>query len=469
MSEDGGKTFVDMPGETQPYLVIDTALPMMQGWQYRVRNASGDTSAPVTLQISNDIMLLPVQAGASTEWAFEAQSGAVSQFGDASKQTITLRNAAATTGTPGFYASAKITIPQEYVDANATVDITYHLDSIDSPGGNICISAVQSGDSDWAYNPDRDRLVSSANAGQTVTEHFTLSSQYIKNNEVALTMWNNGRIVNEWAQVTITQVKVNGVPMTPGGKPTLARTSHSGYDVADISACKELPLPGGGQLTITAINKIYDGTETVAKASIGSPVSPSVAQQLLARATIAYSSGSSTSGTASSGSGCIDAGKYTATVTLQAADAQKYGINQTASCTFQIAARPLHLYSYNNDRVYDGTDQGTIRNIQIKPFDATAASGIVDRDKGKVTLSSASVSGGYKETIHQTAGQQIDMVRGGSLTLTGERAGNYRISTEDYTGAITPRGLTVHSLYQDPGDTGNNPRNVKVYDGTNRG
>ena len=467
MSEDGGKTFVDMPGETQPYLVIDTALPMMQGWQYRVRNASGDTSAPVTLQISNDIMLLPVQAGASTEWAFEAQSGAVSQFGDASKQTITLRNAAATTGTPGFYASAKITIPQEYVDANATVDITYHLDSIDSPGGNICISAVQSGDSDWAYNPDRDRLVSSANAGQTVTEHFTLSSQYIKNNEVALTMWNNGRIVNEWAQVTITQVKVNGVPMTPGGKPTLARTSHSGYDVADISACKELPLPGGGQLTITAINKIYDGTETVAKASIGSPVSPSVAQQLLARATIAYSSGSSTSGTASSGSGCIDAGKYTATVTLQAADAQKYGINQTASCTFQIAARPLHLYSYNNDRVYDGTDQGTIRNIQIKPFDATAASGIVDRDKGKVTLSSASVSGGYKETIHQTAGQQIDMVRGGSLTLTGERAGNYRISTEDYTGAITPRGLTVHSLYQDPGDTGNNPRNVKVYDGTN--
>ena len=53
MSEDGGKTFVDMPGETQPYLVIDTALPMMQGWQYRVRNASGDTSAPVTLQISN--------------------------------------------------------------------------------------------------------------------------------------------------------------------------------------------------------------------------------------------------------------------------------------------------------------------------------------------------------------------------------------------------------------------------------
>ena len=199
MSEDGGKTFVDMPGETQPYLVIDTALPMMQGWQYRVRNASGDTSAPVTLQISNDIMLLPVQAGASTEWAFEAQSGAVSQFGDASKQTITLRNAAVTTGTPGFYASAKITIPQEYVDANATVDITYHLDSIDSPGGNICISAVQPGDSDWAYNPDRDRLVSSANAGQTVTEHFTLSSQYVKNNEVALTMWNNGRIVNETA------------------------------------------------------------------------------------------------------------------------------------------------------------------------------------------------------------------------------------------------------------------------------
>ena len=63
MSEDGGKTFVDMPGETQPYLVIDTALSMMQGWQYRVRNASGDTSAPVTLQISNDITLLPVQAG----------------------------------------------------------------------------------------------------------------------------------------------------------------------------------------------------------------------------------------------------------------------------------------------------------------------------------------------------------------------------------------------------------------------
>ena len=463
MSEDGS-TFVDMPGETQPYLVIDTALAMMQGWRYRVRNADGQYSAPVTLTISNDRWLLPVQNG-GPEWSFIAENGAAAQYSDSSKRTISMRNAATVTGTAGFYVSASVQIPQEYVSANATVDITYRLDAIDSPGGNICISAVRPEDTAWSYNPDRDRLVSSANVGLTVTEHFTLKSEYVKDNRISLTMWNNARERSEWAQITVTEVKVNGVAITPGGKPTLSRTGHSGYDVTDIAACRDLPTPTGGSLTIKAANKVYDGAETVAVASIGSSVPPATVQELLQNATIRYSSGASTSGTAGSGSQCIDAGQYTATVTLRAADADKYGINQTATCTFRIEPRPLHLYSYGNNKTYDGEDTGTIKNITIKPFDATAVSGIVARDNGQVSLNKTTVAGSYDGTIHQTNNKAVAMIRSEALALTGARAGNYLISTEDYTGAISARGLAVHSLYQDPGDTDNNPRNVKIYDG----
>lgn len=43
---------------------------------------------------------------------------------------------------------------------------------------------------------------------------------------------------------------------------------------------------------------------------------------------------------------------------------------------------------------------------------------------------------------------------------------NYKLGTEDYTGAIKPRGVVVHSRYLDDPD---DPRNVKAYDGTDKG
>ena len=42
---------------------------------------------------------------------------------------------------------------------------------------------------------------------------------------------------------------------------------------------------------------------------------------------------------------------------------------------------------------------------------------------------------------------------------------NYILGNEDYTGAITPRPVTVHSLYLDNPEQ---PRNVKTYDGTDK-
>ncbi len=195
--------------------------------------------------------------------------------------------------------------------------------------------------------------------------------------------------------------------------------------------------------------------------------------QILARGTVSYSSGATISGSAASGSRCIDVGVYTATFTPGGDDARYFSYNNTSdvagrTTSFEITKRPLYLYSYNNNKQYDGTDAATVRDVLFKAYSSTNSTGVVPSDAGNVTVSPTSFAGNFNGIVNQTNGQQIPISRNEnvSISLSGTRAHNYMIAGEDYTGAITARQLHVHSLYQDPGDPPNNPRNIKQYDGT---
>lgn len=168
-------------------------------------------------------------------------------------------------------------------------------------------------------------------------------------------------------------------------------------------------------------------------------------------------------------SGAINTGVYIATLTLKSeySDWVLDAANSDLEATLTITPRQVDVKSVNNDKVYDGTSSGTIKNIQI-------VSGVVAGDT--VNLTATTVAGGYldadgKPTSNQSNGTQLTMARNKALSpLDVSHTGgsdpycNYVLGTETYSGAIAAKGLKLHSLYLEEPEY---PRNVKVYDGTN--
>lgn len=123
---------------------------------------------------------------------------------------------------------------------------------------------------------------------------------------------------------------------------------------------------------------------------------------------------------------------------------------------FDIYPRPLHLYSYDNNKIYDNISTAKVSDIKIKA--ATADSGIVHGDT--VALNSTLAYGYYcenyapedfaktsfRESIH-TGLHSIKTVT--ILELINNPFDNYYIASEDFTGIINPRPLYVHSQYHD--------------------
>lgn len=123
---------------------------------------------------------------------------------------------------------------------------------------------------------------------------------------------------------------------------------------------------------------------------------------------------------------------------------------------FDIYPRPLHLYSYDNNKIYDNISTAKVSDIKIKA--ATADSGIVHGDT--VALNSTLAYGYYcenyapedfaktsfRESIH-TGLHSIKTVT--ILELINNPFDNYYIASEDFTGTINPRPLYVHSQYHD--------------------
>lgn len=181
---------------------------------------------------------------------------------------------------------------------------------------------------------------------------------------------------------------------------------------------------------------------------------------------------------ATSGSKIINAGEYVVTLSLtQEAINNGYSLTEDSvtSANLTVTKRPINLYSYHNNKVYDKTSAGFISGIAIA--ERTGDSGVIAGDT--VRLNTTTAYGAYvdkngENTIHNSKtnnnGKEYEMRRNASLSdlsivhdQTSDPHYNYKLESEDYTGAITPRGVYVHSLYlEDP----ENPRNVKAYDGT---
>lgn len=254
---------------------------------------------------------------------------------------------------------------------------------------------------------------------------------------------------------------------------SFARNTRSAYDI-DV-------VPDGldGRRTVkvslSANDRIYDGTETNAEVSFlldGGGTLPSAdANELLAALQVTYTETGKTTDANGTGSEAIHSNNlelYHAMVTPKDTAAPilaKYLLEfeNGGKCTFRILPRPLHVYSTDNDREYDGTANATVTNLKFR--DADGESGVVAGDKVAVTPGSFA---GVHSAIDQTNGKQVKITRRVDvrLSLANNELGDYYIASEEYTGAVLPRSLYVHSLYLDAGDDANNPRNIKQYDGT---
>ncbi len=252
-----------------------------------------------------------------------------------------------------------------------------------------------------------------------------------------------------------------------------SRNTRSAYDI-DV-------VPDGldGRRTvkvaISAEDRVYDGTETNAQVSFrldgGGTLPEADAEELLAALQVTYTETGKTTDANGTGSEAIHSNNlelYHATVAPKDAASPilaKYLLEfeNDGKCTFRILPRPLHVYSTDNDREYDGTTNATVTNLKFRAADDE--SGVVAGDKVAVTPDSFA---GVHSVIDQTDGKQVEITRRVDvrLSLSNNELGDYYIASEEYTGAVLPRSLHVHSLYLDDGDDANNPRNIKQYDGT---
>ena len=181
----------------------------------------------------------------------------------------------------------------------------------------------------------------------------------------------------------------------------------------------------------------------------------------------------------------IHAGRYTAHVTLTPeaiADGWTIAPQSQTHCTLTIKSRPVNVYSYGNNKVYDAASSGTINDLQIQPcvesnVDAEK-SGILPGDTVRLNMMDG-IGGIYLDqkqlpTVHNSIvnnnnqewvmkrdpkKQQLLVVH----NQTSDPHYDYHLGTETYTGHILQKGVYVHSLYLEDPD---NPRNVKAYDGT---
>ncbi len=177
--------------------------------------------------------------------------------------------------------------------------------------------------------------------------------------------------------------------------------------------------------------------------------------------------------------GAVNATRYHVTVSLtQEAINAGWQLDESQSsleCDLIINQRPIDVYSYHNNKTYDGTTTGTINGITFRG--ASGDKGVVNGDS--VRLNTTTVSGTYIDkngsaTIHNSvsnnSNNEYTMSRNtvvSTLAIVHDASSdphyNYILGNEDYTGAIAQRPLYLHSLYkEDP----NVLRNVKTYDGT---
>lgn len=266
-----------------------------------------------------------------------------------------------------------------------------------------------------------------------------------------------------------------------------AVTDHSAEDETYIGTdAKYTPQPGAK--TVTAIidgnAKVYDGTPLAPSAFTvyGSEGAGEALFNITYTAVVpgnhADYPAKTVGGSDWRNTGAVNATRYHAVATLTDAAIKagwKISEDSVLECDLVIYQRPVNVYSYHNDRVYDRSSAGVIRNIT--PEAKAGDSGVIPGDT--VRFNTTTVFGSYvdkngKAAVHNSqtnnGGSEYTMYRSAKLSdLYILHAGgsdphhNYRLGTETYTGAIEQRPVVVHSLYLDDPEA---PRNVKAYDST---
>lgn len=265
------------------------------------------------------------------------------------------------------------------------------------------------------------------------------------------------------------------------------RVGKNAMDIGfeDANEC----TPTRAKVMLTVANKMYDGNQLTVTAHVvwdGDTDAGIDEQEILRGVNITYSNNESpnityptNATTDSKKKPLVRTGSYTATATYtgkyevtfcwentkpgktyvvrgESTTPDEYVSGNGNVVYFDIYPRPMHLYSYDNNKIYDNISTAKVSDIKIKA--ATADSGIVHGDT--VALNSTLAYGYYcenyapedfaktsfRESIH-TGLHSIKTVT--ILELINNPFDNYYIASEDFTGTINPRPLYVHSQYHD--------------------
>ena len=246
--------------------------------------------------------------------------------------------------------------------------------------------------------------------------------------------------------------------------------------------------PTNVKVKLTVANKMYDGTPVVvAKSIVWDETDAGIPESILDDIDIVYSNNESANitkptnaSTDSKKKPLVRTGSYTATaiyrgtkynvtfcwentlpgktyvVRGESTTPDQYMSGEGNVVYFDIYPRPLYLYSYNNDKIYDNISTAKVKDIKIEG--PTQNSGIVNGDA--VDLNTRLAYGYYcdayapedyatasfREQLH-TGLHSIKTVT--ILELVNNPFDNYYIAKEDFTGTINPRPLYVHSQYHD--------------------
>ena len=268
-----------------------------------------------------------------------------------------------------------------------------------------------------------------------------------------------------------------------------ATTDHSATDTSVIGTDATSTIVTNSKIVsanIKGATKVYDG-KPISPSSFVVTGSTTGANTSLFNVRIVAAEAGNNAGYATrnvnganyTDTGAVNATRYhvTASLTQQAINAgwQLDESQSSLECDLIINQRPIDVYSYHNNKTYDGTTTGTISGITFRG--ASGNKGVVNGDS--VRLNTTTVSGTYIDkngsaTVHNSASNnsnsEYTMSRNAvvsTLAIVHDASSdphyNYILGNEEYTGAINSRPVSLHSLYMEDPDV---LRNVKTYDGT---